>query len=67
MSDEVLCYKIHSVFVYSITYNELICKVYTGEFHPKQEQTITIDFTMFEHATDVDKKSSVLKRSKRIN
>ena len=56
-----------TVDIYAYQDNELICKVYTGEFYPKQEQTITIDFTMFEHTTDVDKESSVLKRSKRIN
>ena len=46
--------------------SKLICKVYSGQFYPKKEQTLTIDFTMYDHKLKDDIQPSVLKRSKSV-
>lgn len=53
------------VDIYAYQDNQLICKVYSGEFYPKKEQTITIDFSLYEHKLK-DIQTSVLKRSKNV-
>lgn len=54
------------VDIYAYQDNQLKCKVYSGEFYPDKEQTITIDFTMYEHKRKEDIQGSVLKRSKGV-
>ena len=53
------------VDLYAYQDGKLIAKVYSGEFYPDEEQTITVDFTMYEHnaSNDTDK---VLVRSNYI-
>ena len=55
-----------TVDIYAYQDNKLICRVYSGQFYPKQEQTLTIDFTMYEHKLSNEIQRSVLKRSKDI-
>ena len=55
-----------TVDIYAYQDNKLICRVYSGQFYPKQEQTLTIDFTMYEHKLNDEIQRSVLKRSKGI-
>lgn len=55
-----------TVDIYAYQDNKLICRVYSGQFYPKQEQTLTIDFTMYEHKLSNEIQRSVLKRSKGI-
>ena len=55
-----------TVDIYAYQDNKLICRVYSGQFYPKKEQTLTIDFTMYDHKLKDDIQSSVLKRSKGV-
>ena len=54
-----------TVDIYAYQDGQLINKVYSGEFYPDKEQTITIDFSMYEHNIK-DENERVLKRSKDI-
>ena len=53
------------VDIYAYQDGQLITKVYSGEFYPDKEQTITIDFSMYEHNIK-NEKEKVLKRSKDV-
>lgn len=53
------------VDLYAYQDGELMTKVYSGEFYPGKEQTITIDFTMYEYNTKIET-DRTLKRSKNI-
>ena len=54
-----------TVDLYAYQDGQLIAKVYSGEFYPGEEQTITIDFTMYESGM-VNETEKTLKRSKDV-
>ena len=54
------------VDIYAYQDNELKCKVYSGEFYDGIEQTLTIDFTMYEYNINDSLLRDNLNRSKSI-